>query len=323
MSGPSSPTRVIIGISLRITNDIGPTVGSVRTIDDQWDITSSVGATALAVAAGRAVETRRADGLVDDPLAAAFVAAAGSTVLPARPWDDEGWRAQSTYLGVRSRFFDQALRAAAGTGTRQVVLLAAGLDTRALRLDWPSGTTVYEVDQARILEFKDRVVAEHPEPSRRGAAARRVAVPVDLRHDWPGALRAAGFDPARRTAWLAEGLLPYLPAEAEALLFDRVQELSAPGSRIAVEHFGDSVDAVARDPRFASTARAMFGTDLHELFFDEPRAESPGARLDRSGWAVTATPAGALAERYRRPLHPDVAAHLGRVQLIDAELPTV
>lgn len=291
----------------------------MRTLDDQWDITSSVGATALAVAAGRAVETRRHDGLVDDPLAAAFVEAAGNDLLPERPWDDEDWQIQSTYLGVRSRFFDEAVLAVADTGVRQVVLLAAGLDARGLRLDWPGGTTVYEVDQPQVLEFKDRVVAEQGWGGKPGPD--RVAVPVDLRHDWPGALRAAGFDPSRPTVWLAEGLLPYLPADAETLLFDRVQELSAPGSRIAVEHFGDAVGAIASDPRFRSMAERLMGTDLRSLFFEERRPEAPDARLRRTGWSVGSSPASELAEGYRRPLPAEVATHMGRVELLCADLP--
>ena len=153
--------------------------------------------------------------------------------------------AQAGYQGVRSRFFDEALL---GAGTRQVVLLAAGLDARALRLGWPSGTTVFEVDQPRVLGFKDEVI-----DSVGGTpTARRVTVPVDLRHDWPAALTAAGFDPRLPTAWLAEGLLPYLPADAERLLFERVHALSAPGSRIAVEHIGGIGDRIAADPYLRS-----------------------------------------------------------------------
>src|SRR4051812_48965339 len=133
----------------------------MRSEDDQWGITESVGVTALGVASGRAMETHRPDGLVDDPYAEAFVDAAADEIrLPARAEDVEGAegdaaaadrRGQSAYIGVRSRFFDDALTTAAADGVRQVVILAAGLDTRAQRLDWPAGTTVYEIDQHGVL----------------------------------------------------------------------------------------------------------------------------------------------------------------------------
>ena len=304
---------------------MGRTVIRMRTADDQWDITSSVGATALVVAAGRATESRRGDRLVDDPLAQAFVDAAGP-VLPVPDGrtaagtvegpvggdDGDEWVAQAGYQGVRSRFFDEALL---GAGTRQVVLLAAGLDARALRLGWPCGTTVFEVDQPRVLGFKDEVI-----DSVGGTpTARRVRVPVDLRHDWPAALAAAGFDPQLPTAWLAEGLLPYLPADAERLLFERVHALSAPGSRIAVEHIGGIGDRLAADPYLRSLSERLFGTDVRGLFFDEPRTEDPHTRLRRYGWRVTSRRAADVAADYGRPLDDRIAA-MGEVELLSADL---
>ncbi|ALE83137.1 SAM-dependent methyltransferase [Pseudonocardia sp. HH130629-09] len=289
----------------------------MRTVDDQWDITSSVGVTALAVAAGRALETRRPDRLVEDPYAQRFVDAAGTlSAVPQHPDDPaDPWVVQAGYQGVRSRFFDEALT---GAGTTQVVLLAAGLDARALRLPWPAGTTVFEVDQPKVLDFKDGVVAE----AGMTPTARRVTVPVDLRHDWPAALAAAGFDPARPTAWLAEGLLPYLPVDAEQLLFERVHALSVPGSRIAVEHFGDQVERIADDPSFRVAAQEMLpGTDVRELFFAEPRTEPCDAWLRRHGWTVTARTARDVAAGYGRPLGGTVADILGATTLLWADRP--
>ena len=285
----------------------------MRTVDDQWDITTSVGATALAVAVGRAIETTRDDGLVHDPYAKAFVDAAGSALpLTDDPAEYDVLRSQAGYLGVRSRFFDETLDAAVLAGTTQVVLLAAGLDTRGCRLGWPSGVTVYEVDQPAVLEFKDRVLADV------GAApdATRVAVPVDLRHDWPAALRAGGFDPSRPTVWLAEGLLPYLPADAERLLFERVQELSAPGSRIAVEHFVGSIDDILANPNF----RSLIGTDVAGLFFDEPRGDGPETWLSTHGWDVRSDAVRDLARSYGRTLDGEVQESMGKVELLSADL---
>ncbi|GAA4903866.1 methyltransferase (TIGR00027 family) [Actinomycetospora succinea] len=301
----------------------------MRTENDQWGITESVGVTALGVASGRAMETHRPDGLVDDPYAEAFVEAAADEVrLPAGPQDakdlggedggatEADWQEQSAYIGVRSRFFDDALTAAADAGVRQVVLLAAGLDTRAQRLDWPAGTTVFEVDQHGVLDFKDDVLARQ-QAVEAGGGARRVVVRVDLRHDWPGALRDAGFDPQAPTAWLAEGLLPYLPAQAEIDLFDRVTELSAPGSHLAVEHFGDIVAHLDQeDSRLASLSR-RFGIDVRELFFADDRPDA-AERLDDLGWSVTGRTASDLAEDYGRPLDPDLAQIYGAARLLEA-----
>ncbi|GAA4807731.1 class I SAM-dependent methyltransferase [Actinomycetospora chlora] len=300
----------------------------MREDDDQWGITESVGVTALGVASGRAMETLRPDGLVDDPYAEAFVDAAADEIrLPARPEDaralaaeqeatEADWQEQSAYIGVRSRFFDDALTAATTDGVRQVVLLAAGLDTRAQRLDWPAGTTVYEVDQHGVLDFKDGVLAEQ-DATAAAPGAERVVVRVDLRHDWPAALRDAGFDPQVPTAWLAEGLLPYLPAQAEIDLFDRVTELSAPGSHLAVEHFGDIVAHLGgADSRLASLSR-RFGIDVRELFFADDRPDAAD-RLGELGWSVSGRTASELAGSYGRPLDPDLAQLYGAARLLDA-----
>jgi len=129
------------------------------------------------------------------------------------------------YQAVRTHYFDGYFDAAVRTGIRHVVILAAGLDSRAYRLNWPAGTTVFEIDQPKVLSYKTSTLDAH------GAApkARRVPVAADLRDDWPAALIAAGFDATQPTAWLAEGLLPYLPGDAQ----DRLFEWSPPTARRA------------------------------------------------------------------------------------------
>ncbi|MQA10300.1 MAG: SAM-dependent methyltransferase [Pseudonocardiaceae bacterium] len=269
---------------------------------EQWDITSGVGITALAVAAARAVTTDRDAGLVNDPFAESFVQAADSPVpmctrLPDEPMPDstyeQMWHAISVHMGLRSRYFDDYFAEAVASGVRQVVVLAAGLDTRAFRLDWPAGCTVFEVDQPRVLEFKDEVLREQ------GAAAgcdRRI-VPVDLRDDWRAALLEQGFDSSRPTAWLAEGLLPYLPMDAERRLLDVIHELSVPGSRISIEYLLDT-KALLDHPLVTESARE-FGFDIRELFHTKAPTD-PASRLTELGWAVNTTDSGELAERYDR-----------------------
>ena len=280
----------------------------MRSDGDRWGIAESVGVTALGVAASRAAETRRPDGLVRDPYAEEFVLAAGPQVqIPFACAFDDATGGSSTYIGVRSRFFDQFC-AESAPDIRQTVILAAGLDTRALRLAWPSGSTVFEIDQAAVLAFKDRVLA-----GRNGDGARRVLVPVDLREDWAEALLAAGFEPARPSTWLVEGLLPYLPARAEAELFDRIDTLSHAGSRIAVEQ----VDAALLVER-SEELSALLGIDIAELMYIDHR-EDPAGRLRRQGWAVSWTSATDFAETYGRDL--DEARFGGIVRFVRATKP--
>jgi methyltransferase (TIGR00027 family) len=195
-------------------------------------------------ASSRAVEASRPDALAVDPWAVRFVEAARDQLAPGVPVTygeaaasagARTWCGLSEFVAVRTRVLDDFLTEAAAAGLRQAVVLAAGLDSRAFRLDWPAGFTVYEVDRPGVLDFKARVL----EAAGAVATCERRAVEADLAHDWPAALAAAGFSAAAPTAWIAEGLLAYLaPAVANALLAS-VRERSAPGSRVGVEHFTD------------------------------------------------------------------------------------
>jgi methyltransferase (TIGR00027 family) len=297
-----------------------------RTDNDSWEITESVGATALGVAASRAAETESDDPLIRDPFARVFLDAVGDGVwnwfsapqLPAELLESEPalalqMRAMVGYMASRTAFFDSFFLDATNAGIRQVVILAAGLDSRSWRLPWPDGTTVYELDQPRVLEFKSSTLAEHgAEP-----ACNRIAVPVDLRHDWPAALQAAGFDPAAPSVWSAEGLMPYLPAAAQELLFERVQVLTALGSRVAVEALGPKfLDPDARAKRRArmdrvraflaekDPRREIPSTD--ELWYFEER-EDVGEWFGRHGWDVTVTPSLELMAGYGRKVPEQVS----------------
>lgn len=270
------------------------------------NVTSGVGMTAIAVAAARAVESSRPDRLIDDPLAAAFVAAADPpTPLPVR-WPDRDAALSdreilllhgSGYAGLRARFGDDQLRdrvAEAG----QVVLLAAGLDTRAFRLDWPDGVRLFEIDQPAMLEFKDVVLREH------GAVARcaRIAVGADLRADWAPVLADAGFDAGRPSVWLAEGLLQYLSADAERALFERIHDLSAPGSHLVVERTVGMAALVNGDngKRLREISERA-GIAMDRLLDTQDRPD-PGVWLAEHGWTVTEHPVATIAERYGRDL---------------------
>ncbi|MBB5895677.1 SAM-dependent methyltransferase [Kutzneria kofuensis] len=275
-----------------------------------WDIVTDVGITALAVAAARAIESHRANPLVSDPYAELFVAAARpQPPMPTRPADaPDPWQDMGDYLGVRSRFFDEYFAAGA---TRQAVLLAAGLDVRGYRLDWPAGTVVYELDVPKVLQFKQNVLADN------GVASRTEVrnVDVDLRDDWPTALQRAGFDRTAPTSWLAEGLLPFLPNDAVERLFTLVDELSAPGSRFAVEHIDIDVSDLANQQPMADMAKD-FGFDITDMWPND-KTFAPVQWLADHGWRVTSTPVLAAAEGYGRPLRPS-AAGLRHTVLITA-----
>ncbi|PXX60937.1 methyltransferase (TIGR00027 family) [Nocardia tenerifensis] len=272
----------------------------MRTEGDTWDIVSSVGMTALQVAAGRAVEAQQPDALVRDEFAALFVAAAGDPdtirlVNEPEQWDEHPLT--TGFLGLRSKFFDDLFRDAAADGVRQAVILAAGLDARAYRLDWPAGSVVYEIDQPKVLEFKGRVLDEA------GAAPRadRRPVAVDLRDDWPRALTEAGFDPAVPTVWSAEGLLMYLPGAAQDALFARVDRLSAPGSRLAADTVAGDMDFERIRDFHAEHPTPFANIDISSLLYTDDRAD-PAEWLTGQGWRADTLPAEGLAERYDRPL---------------------
>jgi len=277
-------------------------MSSLRTDDDSWDIATSVGATAVMVAAARAAETDKDIPLIRDPYAKVLVAGAGTGVwefmldneFVAKVADSDPEVAaivehMGSYQAVRTHFFDEFFTAAAGAGIRQIVILASGLDSRAYRLQWPAGTTVYELDQPKVLEYKAATLNQHGATPK----APRREVPIDLRFDWPKALREAGFDPSVPTAWLAEGLLMYLPADAQDRLFEQVTELSAAGSRISAETVGiHAADRRERMRERFGRLAAQFGIDdtfdVGELTYEDPDRADVAVWLDEHGWQSTA-----------------------------------
>jgi methyltransferase (TIGR00027 family) len=201
------------------------------------------------------------------------------------------------------------------------VILAAGLDARAWRLPWVTGSAIYEIDQPRVLAFKaDVLTARGAQP-----AGSYQAVPIDLRADWPTALREAGFDPSTPTAWSAEGLLPYLSAAGQDLLFERILELSATGSRIAVEAPSPSFfdpDYLERRREYLRGVQEDTAPDIPDLWFIEERTDL-GHWLTERGWAVTAIEALNLMQRYDRPPDGDLKDVAPRSVFIEGRLHTV
>ena len=260
---------------------------------DTWDLASSVGATATAVAARRAMAAKGPNPLIDDPFAEPLVNAVGVDAFIRMmngeievAEDDSAFTPQrlSEGMAVRTRFFDSFFLDAAGAGIRQAVILASGLDTRAYRLSWPAGTVLYEIDQPQVIEFKTRTLAEL------GATptADRSAVGIDLRDDWPAALRNSGFDATQPTAWIAEGLLGYLPPEAQDRLFDNITALSAGGSRVGTGYVPNIRDRIEKRGGEISERWRRLGLNLNwtDLVYPGERNDVV-AYLTDHGWRPT------------------------------------
>ncbi len=284
-----------------------------RTDGDTWDLASSVGATATMVAAARAVASARPDPVINDEFAAPLVRAVGvefftklvdGVITEADLGDDPQMNIArfANAMAARTRFFDDFFRSAAAAGIRQAVILASGLDSRAYRLDWPAGTVVFEIDQVDVIAFKSQTLAElGAEPT-----TERRTVAVDLRDDWVSALRAAGFDPAAPTAWIAEGLFGYLPPEAQDRLLELITEHSAPGSRVAAEAVPSTADldqeAVRERMQSVQDNWASHGFDLDfsELVYLGERKDA-ATHLSELGWTTTAQSANELLDRLGLP----------------------
>ncbi len=266
-----------------------------RTDRDSWDLASSVGATATMVAAARAAASRRADPVINDPFAEPLVRAVGldlftkvaSGELDFADVDGGGGfpRMVDTFA-ARARFYDDYFAEAGAAGLRQVVIVASGLDARPYRLSWPAGTTLYEVDQPEVIEFKTTTLADLGAVP--GAEHRTVG--IDLRADWPAALQTAGFDPAQPTAWLAEGvLIGFLPPEAELRLLENVDALSAVGSTFAADY--GSVGAETEEKKQQAQTLTERWRE-HGLNLDIPALTYPGehtdvaAHLQAHGWGA-------------------------------------
>ena len=301
---------------------------TIRHDGDSWDLASSVGATATAVAARRAMASKGPNPLIDDPFAEPLVRAVGVDAFVKMidgeielGDDDPTTTAQRLAEGmaVRTRFFDDFFTQATRGGVRQAVILAAGLDTRAYRLPWPAGTVVFEVDQPRVIEFKSRTLANL------GATptAERKAVAVDLRDDWVGALQDSGFGSERPTAWIAEGLLGYLPPDAQDRLFDTITTLSFSGSRLGTGYVPDIHDRITKRGKQISERWSKLGLNMNwsELVYDGERNDAAEYLAERGWQTVTHTTRELYAANGFELPDANSLEGLGDIRYLSAELP--
>jgi len=331
-----------------------------RTDGDSWNLLSSVGATATAVAAQRAIASAGPNPLICDPYAAPLLDALGAqhylTLAHGESADgtsdSDAVAAMVDSIAVRTRYFDdffadamdtapssryseREVRTLVAPGTessvnseaarrgvriRQAVILASGLDARAYRLSWPDDVTVFEIDQPAVIAFKTSTL------SGLGVTpvVRHRPLAVDLRDDWPGALRSAGFDPGAPTAWIAEGLLIYLSPQAGQQLLDNIAALSAPGSRIATEDVtGITAEQLSR---ISERMKRMGGkgsespVSVGDLWYVGERRPA-SEHLGDLGWTTAVERTSELFGKYGLPLPQGRLTPFGDPAYVTAILP--
>lgn len=253
--------------------------------------------TAYWTAAVRALEHARPDRLVDDPWAEALAGEIGAA-----------WIANRTPESVlpillRTRYFDDFLqRTSRENAIHQVVLLAAGLDTRAFRLEWPDGTRIFELDQPSVLEYKEWVLhAQRAAPS-----CERHTIQTDLTQSWESALLAAGFDPHELSIWLLEGFLFYLPSATILSILDQANSLAVQGSWLGFDVMnGETLSSPltrAWVEMQAKSGAPFIGT------LDDPREF-----LSTRGWQANLTQAGAPDANYGRWTFPVIPIDMPKI----------
>lgn len=302
-----------------------------RSDDDTWDLASSVGVTATVVAMQRAIATRSGTAGVSDPYAEPLVSAVGVQTYIRHARGESGDQVPADAvrmadgIAARTRWFDEFVTEALAAGIRQFVILASGLDSRAYRLPWPADAAVYELDKSEVITFKTRTLADLGAVP--GAEHRPIA--VDLRDDWPAALRAAGYLTDRPTAWLAEGLLIYLPPAAQDRLLDNITELSAPGSRIATENTptvsAEDLQEMSERMRMTQEEWRAKGMDLGDevdvadLFYAGERTEA-AIYLAGKGWKTSLRKGTELFADYGLPPSAEGLSSFGDVVYVSATL---
>lgn len=272
---------------------------------DPIKLPSGVGFTAIQVAAERARESSREDALFTDPLAMALVAQVTGEGEQAGPPPYPSSEAQWLYgdfAALRTHYIDERILSAV-QDLSQVVVIAAGLDGRGYRLDWPAGTRVFELERADVLDFKQQVVQRaHLVPT-----VELVPVAGDVSQDWPSLLRAAGFIVDRPTLWLVEGILNYLGPDEANRLIAQVSALSVPSSRLLTVYAVGDLTAVAKRAHRDGDADIV---TLRKLWQEGPSVE-PDAWLPAHGWQIETTTVAAWAKRIGRPVPPGLDPELG------------
>lgn len=257
-------------------------------------VASLLGATAGWTASVRSLESVRSDALFNDPWAASLAGTEG-----------EAWIAQRTPDSVlpivlRTRFFDDFLmRSMQQTEVRQIILMAAGLDTRAFRLPWPEKASLFELDQAAVLQYKEKVLQAADAQPR----CLRQCVAADLTMPWEQKLIECGFDPQQPSIWLLEGFLFYIPCEVLVKVLNDVSALAAPGSRLGFDIINSAM-LTSHWTKAWVEMQAKSGAPWIGVLDD------PEGFLSGLGWQVTLTQAGQPDAHYGRWTLPVIPTNM-------------
>jgi methyltransferase (TIGR00027 family) len=265
-----------------------------------------LGLTARWTAGVRARESAREDRLFEDPWAEALTGKEGAEWLAQRPEDS------TLPMAIRARFFDDFLQDVSRQyAIRQVVLMAAGLDTRAFRLDWPAGTCLFELDQPEVLQYKERVLhAAGAWPT-----CQRQLVEADLTCPWQEKLTQSGFDPHAPSLWLLEGFLFYLSNESISQVIDSVTNLAASGSWMGFDIINSIMLTSIWTRPWVEMQASMGAPWIGTL-------DAPKDFLARRGWLATLTQAGASDANYGRwrlPVFPVTAPDMPHNWFVTAQ----
>lgn len=249
------------------------------------DATNSLlAATARWTASVRAAESQRPDCLFNDPWAKLLAGEEGASWIAQRTPD------KVLPIVIRTRYFDDFLqRTAQEEDIRQVILMAAGLDTRGFRLNWAEGVHVFEIDQPAVMQYKEQVLyAAHAQP----ACTRRV-IEQDLAGSWQAALVGAGFQPDLPSLWLLEGFLFYLPYEKVTAVLEGVSAMAAPESWLGFDIINSAMLTHPYTKAWIEMQAASGAPWIGTL-------DDPEAFLDPLGWKAELTQAGQPDASYGR-----------------------
>jgi methyltransferase (TIGR00027 family) len=273
-----------------------------------------LGMTSRLVAAARERESMRADRLFNDTFAGALAGDEGRAMLAMAESMPRQVGAsaptENPYLSIRTRFLDDVVQSAIQSGIRQFAILAAGMDSRAFRLAWPEDATVFEVERADVLSYKESILKSVSAK----AVAKRVAVACDLRDDFCRALLSAGFLSGEPTLFITEGLLPYLPNEDTVLsLLTSIAGIAASGSMLALDTIGESY---LQSPWTQSFLNVMSKAGVPWQF----GTDDPEKLLERAGFhnVRVVQPSEYLPQRWPFPSLPRSVTGIPRSYLVTA-----
>ena len=266
--------------------------------------------TALWAAAQRARESERTDHLFSDPLAHVLAGDEGMAALDLSHKYNPRHEDASKHISIPIRFFDDVAQQFTSAGIRQLVLLAAGMDARAYRLNWPEHTTIYRTRSSRVARKKETLLHQSGSEAR----CRRVTLGADLVQDWASLLAGAGFDRAQRSIWLIEGLFYYLEEPAVNHVLAEVSSQACTGSVLLTDLISRSfLTSPGMQPALkAMEERGMgwrFGSDdpvglfaAHGWKADIRQPDDEGRKLDPQRFPTAAQP--------RNPQHPAATSSL-------------